>query len=157
MNSYTMNVAIWECYSSFLYNQEPSLCILLLYLTENRESRVSLWLKEPKPPRKTEDAFFLFFTSGWQQLGVTSESYIRQGPWPGLYVLCVNKFGSHTAYYTSRQHTSGTRHISAPYYDTLWYSMVFFHITFKSFFMRRKGCVTSKLCHEKIFIIFIGL
>lgn len=68
---------------------------------------------------------FLFFASVWQKLRVTSESYNRQGPWTGLYVLCVNmQLGSHTARYMRRQHTLGRRHISAPHYDTLWYSTV---------------------------------
>lgn len=130
--------------------------ILLSYFTENRKSRVTELKSTPACGEEShslggwkatmftdaEDTF-LFIASVWQQLRVTSESYIRQGPWIGLYVLCVNMlFGSHTVLYTRRQHTSGRRHISAPYYDTLWHSMLnsaFQQSFFLNHFLRRKN------------------
>lgn len=51
----------------------------------------------------------MFSASLRQQLRVTAESYICQGPWPGLCVFCVKlRLGSHIALYTRREHTSGT-------------------------------------------------
>lgn len=111
-------------------------CILVSYFTENRKKGKVTELSQSVAERAKaseltnqqwlEKQRTLFCSSprsdnSWGSwVSHTSDRDLGQ---PCMF--CVNmQFSSHTACYTRRQHTSGTRHISAPYYDPLWYSMV---------------------------------